>query len=266
LPALAAVLALAAGAAHAESGLSCAQGPCGVADYDGDMIKDWADNCPLVGNKKQQDNDKDTPAPVVDAGDPPPPVNNTTGPVRLYPSTPYQSGNTFDTDIPKEAGGDNCDVDDDNDGVYDKRTPGHKGPDNCRFIPNPDQADADRDGEGDLCDKQFNPPALAAAAKVKVAKVAARRYDELGSGLIVGVRCTAACSVAGELKAGRTVIGRGNARLDGAGHTFLIVRIPSASLRNLSRKVRRLRTTLAITTIAGPKSRTVARRKVLLHR
>ena len=171
----------AAGAAEVDTGLECAQGPCGVGDYDGDFVKDWADNCPLNSNRKQQDNDKDTPAPVVDVGDPPDPIDNTTGPIRVYPATPYQTANPLPTDMSKEVGGDACDLDDDNDGISDRRSPGRKGPDNCKFAPNPDQADADRDGIGDVCDKEFNPQ-LAVIAKVTHPKrLPARRYDELGT-------------------------------------------------------------------------------------
>jgi hypothetical protein len=266
LLAAAALAALGAGAAQAESGIACAQGPCSVADYDGDFVKDWADNCPLNGNRKQQDNDKDTPAPVVDIGDPPDPIDNTTGPVRVYPATPYQSGNALPTDRSKDQGGDACDLDDDNDGIYDKRAPGHKGPDNCKLIPNADQADADRDGIGDVCDKEFN-PASAVIAKVSIAKkLPARRYDEVEAGLIVPLRCDGACSLSGALTIGRTVIGRGTAALTGAGRTFLIVRIPAGSLRNFSRKARRIRPLLTVTTVGEPAGRTVLKTRIVLHR
>src|SRR3712207_4090988 len=148
---------LGAGVALADTEANC-NGPCSVADYDGDQVKDWADNCPLNGNKKQQDNDGDTPARVADVEVvPPDPIDNTTGPIRVYPTTPYQSGNTAPSDMPKDQGGDACDVDDDNDGIYDRRAPGHPGPDNCRFAPNQDQKDSDLDGVGDVCDKEFNP-------------------------------------------------------------------------------------------------------------
>jgi hypothetical protein len=260
--------ALAAGVALGDetTGLNCQAGPCGVGDYDGDFIKDWADNCPLNGNRKQQDNDKDTPAPVVDLGEAPDPIDNTTGPLRLYPSTPYQSGNTLPTDRDKEVGGDACDVDDDNDGVYDRRAPGKKGPDNCKFNPNPDQADGDRDGVGDVCDKEFNAVAAVIAHVTHPKRLPRRRYDELGSGLIVPLRCSAACSLSGALTVGKTLIGRGTVALEGAGRTYLIVRIPAKSLRNLARKAPRIRPLLKVTTIGESSERTVFKTRVVMHR
>jgi Thrombospondin type 3 repeat len=263
LPAVAVVAALGTGAAHAETGLACAQGPCSVADYDGDTVKDWADNCPLNGNRKQQDNDKDTGAPVVDVGMPPEPIDNTTGPIRIYPATPLQTGQPLPTDRSREQGGDSCDLDDDNDGIYDRRSPGKRGPDNCQMVPNPDQGDADRDGIGDRCDKEFNPPAIAKVTHPK--KLPARRYDEIGAGLIVPLRCSSACSVSGALTVGKTVIGRGTAALDGAGRTFLIVRIPAKSLSNLRRKRARIRPLLKVTTVGEATPRTVMKTRVLLH-
>jgi hypothetical protein len=188
--------------------------------------------------------------------------------VRVYPSTPLQVGQDLPTDMPRDRGGDACDLDDDNDGVYDRKAAGRKGPDNCRFVANADQGDADADGIGDACDKELNPPRppAATAAKVRVTRPRSLRYDEVRSGVIVRVRCSAACRVAGELTRGRrTVLGRGAAALDGPGMTFLVVRIPARTLRAIARRPS-VRTLLRVSAAGSPRERTVARARLLLHR
>jgi hypothetical protein len=55
---------------------------------------------------------------------------------------------TFQNDNDDDGAGDECDADDDSDGVIDIY-------DNCRTVSNPDQQDSDADGLGDVCDAPF---------------------------------------------------------------------------------------------------------------
>ena len=100
--------------------------PADLSDTDHDLKKNPEDNCPNNYNPKQQDNDKDSV--YYD-------VNGT----HIYPA-PDQPGYGG----PK-TGGDACDQDDDNDGKDDPL-------DNCKFVANPEQQDADADGIGEPCD------------------------------------------------------------------------------------------------------------------
>ncbi|XP_070566935.1 uncharacterized protein [Ptychodera flava] len=95
-------------------------------DDDGDGIFDISDNCQFVKNFDQTDTDGDG---VGDACDNCP---NDENPDQL------------DTD--GDGDGDECDTDDDNDGILDAA------PDNCIVVPNADQADGDGDTVGDACD------------------------------------------------------------------------------------------------------------------
>lgn len=61
---------------------------------------------------------------------------------------PIQEDN--DSDLVGNQCDDNQDIDEDgNDGVSDEK-------DNCRFVPNPDQIDADGDSRGDTCKDDFD--------------------------------------------------------------------------------------------------------------
>jgi hypothetical protein len=251
-------------AVSASAAGSC-DGPCSPGDYDGDTVRDWADNCPRTGNRKQTDTDQDTPAPVYDAGTPPEPLGSSTGPLRIYPATPYQTGQPAPTDRDPLTGGDLCDADDDNDGVRDRRTPGEKGPDNCRRAVNPDQADGDADGLGDACDDTFNAPATLRLAKIKLKSPSRLKFEEVAIGVPLRMTCSAACRVEAEAKldrraarrariAGTVAIGRGTAELEAKGSTYLVIRLDAKAMRRLSKRLSRARVTVRAT---GAKSLTL---------
>jgi hypothetical protein len=107
-------------------------------DPDLDMLADDQDNCPLVANADQADNDTDGDGDACDDDD----DNDTV--VDASDNCPFDS-NTDQADNDGDGAGDVCDDDDDNDGVLDAS-------DNCQFASNADQADNDGDGAGDVCD------------------------------------------------------------------------------------------------------------------
>ncbi|HEX8122866.1 MAG TPA: thrombospondin type 3 repeat-containing protein [Solirubrobacteraceae bacterium] len=264
-------------------------GPCAAADYDGDGVNDWADNCPVTGNPSQRDSDKDTPAPILEVASPPgapnTPVLSFDGGIRIYPETPYQTAQPLPTDVPPDKGGDACDEDDDNDGSADRARPGAP-PDNCPLVPNPGQQDADGDGTGDACDETPSgaaasagsppSPALAAAqapARIRATAPRRLRFADARLGVIVPVDCTARCQVGGQLVLDRRsarrgtvkrplVLGTGSAFLEGAGRTYLFVEVPARSLRRLARAFRRLRPLVVVTSGGG----VVLRRRLTLRR
>lgn len=159
------------------------QGDACDADDDGDGISDEGDNCSLVSNADQANNDTDGQGDLCD------PDDDNDGVADTNDAFPFDPNESVDTD--GDGIGNNADPDDDNDGQTDADetacgsnpldalsksldTDGDNrpncvdtdddndvvldGPDNCDLTPNPNQADFDLDGIGDVCDSQTGPP------------------------------------------------------------------------------------------------------------
>ncbi len=122
-------------------------------DTDGDGVRNIGDNCPDYPNSDQADNDSDGIGNVCD--------------------NCLSSANRDQKNYDGDPDGDACDPDDDNDGIMDdgdnsgtvgdhRCTGGQTSncDDNCQFTYNPDQADGDSDGVGNVCDNcpsTYNP-------------------------------------------------------------------------------------------------------------
>ena len=107
-------------------------------DLDGDDIDNTADNCPDISNTAQTDSDGDGIGDVCDDDVDGDGVNDNVDNCPLL-------ANTDQADSDGDSLGDACDDDDDNDNVLDTT-------DNCPVTPNTDQTDSDGDGNGDACD------------------------------------------------------------------------------------------------------------------
>ena len=106
-------------------------------DSDGDGVADVVDNCPTVANAGQADRDLDGKGNLCDVD------ADNDGVLNIIDAFPLDKTETLDTD--GDGSGNNADNDDDADTVQDSV-------DNCPLTFNTDQADADSDGLGDVCD------------------------------------------------------------------------------------------------------------------
>lgn len=144
-------------------------GPCegGITDTDSDGVADDDDNCPLVANADQADNDQDGEGDVCDADDDNDGISDAdeiacgSDPLNAGSTCEICDGADNDLDGDTDEGFadsdndgladcvDDCPLDADNDSDGD----GICGDvDNCPTSANADQADNDQDGEGDVCD------------------------------------------------------------------------------------------------------------------
>lgn len=111
------------------------------ADMDGDLIGNVCDLCPNVADSSNQiDDDHDGIGNSCDA------INNYCGDGQVYESEQCDDSNIMNGDgCSSTCQNEIVDIDSDGDGIFDSI-------DNCRDIVNPEQADADNDGTGDICE------------------------------------------------------------------------------------------------------------------
>jgi uncharacterized delta-60 repeat protein/uncharacterized repeat protein (TIGR01451 family) len=123
-----------------------AQGDACDTDDDNDGVLDTVDNCQFIANPGQENDDGDAAGNVCDntpgGSDPDTDGDGVVDPQDNCPAIPNDDQANNDGD----AQGDACDTDDDNDGVLDAA------PDNCQFVANPGQEDANQNNIGDACD------------------------------------------------------------------------------------------------------------------
>ena len=108
-----------------------------IKDDDSDLIDDLIDNCPLVNNPDQFDDDQDGIGNACDSDADNDGVDDSDD---AFPNDPTE---WIDTD--QDGIGNEEDLDDDNDGIEDSV-------DNCPLVNSQDQTDDDNDGIGNVCD------------------------------------------------------------------------------------------------------------------
>ena len=129
-------------------------------DDDSDQIPNADDNCPGIANTLQNDLDQDGIGNECDS------TNDddfdSDGLLDVADNCPRQR-NADQSDLDSDGKGDVCDPDKDGDGYFNGPQANSSGPepqsevsydliDNCPSVANPDQADTNNDGVGDVCD------------------------------------------------------------------------------------------------------------------
>ena len=203
------------------------------ADDDGDLIQDVEDNCQKVSNKDQKDTDRDG---LGDACD-------------------------DETVVPPGSGGGS-------------QRAGDGSGDGAGGAGGGSGGAGQGGGQTGQQNQQNQQGGPGGRPSVRLLRMTSKpRVAELRRGIAVPVRCSAPCALAGRLvtdrrtarrlKAGRT-LGRGAARVEDAGMTFVFVRIKASTLKRVA-KARRARTTLRVTVtdLAGGNRQTLTRRLTL---
>jgi hypothetical protein len=238
------------------------------ADHDG--IEDppvGPDNCAgdsAAYNPDQRDTDGDGAGDGCDTDDDSDGVDDGVDNCRLHQ-------NSSQRDADGDGAGDACDTDDDADGVPD-------GGDNCRIVSNPGQADADKDGVGDACAGAQPPPNGRGddlrPPRVRLAVAGRHRIPELGAGMPARVACSEACALTAALEVpgavGRRLglrkglLGSDRGALEGAGTTYLFLRLKSGALRR--GRARGIRGVLRVVAVDQTGNRAIATRRVRITR